>query len=192
MQSISYISIIAMISIIYALLHVIVTDIFEIFEPSKDRTLVISNISGFPYFYGIASFMFEGNAVQLDIYSQMEYSSKLFTNSLGQALLFSTGLIVMLGSLSYAAYGQYTESVILMNLKPSTMTYVVQIFYSIGILCSYCLMVTPTFKILKAIPIYNKIPDFSIGRIHHLKTLITRALVVIFCCSLAYKVPNLG
>jgi hypothetical protein len=49
--------------------------------------------------------MFEGNAVQLDIYSQMDHSSKLFTNSLGQALLFATGLIVMLGSLSYGAYG---------------------------------------------------------------------------------------
>jgi hypothetical protein len=60
---------IAMISIIYALLHVIVTDIYEIFEPTKERTLVFSNIAGLPYFYGIASFMFEGNAVQLDIYS---------------------------------------------------------------------------------------------------------------------------
>ena len=69
MQSISYISMIAMISIIYALLHVIVTDIYEIFEPTKERTLLISNIAGLPYFYGIASFMFEGNAVQLDIYS---------------------------------------------------------------------------------------------------------------------------
>ena len=79
-----------------------------------------------------------------------------------------------------------------MNLKPNLLTYVVWIFYSIGILCSYCLMVSPTFKILKTIPLYNKIPDFSIGRIRHLKTLITRALVVLFCCSLAYKVPNLG
>ena len=90
----------------------------------------------------------------------MESGQKLFTGSLSNALLFATGLIVFLGSLSYGAYGQYTESVILMNLKPSTLTYVVWIFYSIGILCSYCLMVTPTFKILKTIPWYNKIPDF--------------------------------
>jgi solute carrier family 36 (proton-coupled amino acid transporter) len=183
---------IAMLSIIYAMIHILVTDIGEIITPTKEKTLMFSNLAGLPYFYGIASFMFEGNAVQLDIYSQMEYSEKNFTASLGNALLFATGLIVLLGSLSYSAFGQYTESLILMNLKPTTLTYVVWIFYSIGILCSYCLMVTPTFKILKTIPLYSKIPDCSLGRLSHIKTLLTRALVVIFCCSLAYKIPNLG
>jgi hypothetical protein len=63
MKSISYISMIAMISIIYAMLHILVTDFFEIMYPTRDRTLLFSNMAGIPYFYGIASFMFEGNAV---------------------------------------------------------------------------------------------------------------------------------
>ena len=33
--------------------------------------------------------------------------------------------MILLGSLSCAAYGQYTNSVILLNLAPSTLTYVV-------------------------------------------------------------------
>ena len=54
---------IAMISIIYAMLHIFITDFLEIMSPTRDRTLLLSNIAGIPYFYGIASFMFEGNAV---------------------------------------------------------------------------------------------------------------------------------
>ena len=69
MKSISYISMIAMVSIVYAMVHIIITDVIEIWSPSPlDKTLYLFNFSGLPYFYGIASFMFEGNAVQLDIY----------------------------------------------------------------------------------------------------------------------------
>lgn len=63
MKSISYISMIAMVSIVYAVIHIIVTDIGEILNPTVDKTLYLINLAGLPYFYGIASFMFEGNAV---------------------------------------------------------------------------------------------------------------------------------
>ena len=68
MKYISYISLIAMASIAYALLYIIMTDIEERASPTLDKTLSMFNFSGIPYFYGIASFMFEGNAVQLEIY----------------------------------------------------------------------------------------------------------------------------
>ena len=100
--------------------------------------------------------------------------------------------MILLGSLSCAAYGQYTNSVILLNLAPSTLTYVVQVFYSLGILCSYCLMITPTFKILSSIPSYHRLPDPTCGPLPRLKSLLTRVLVVLLCCSLAYQIPNLG
>ena len=55
---------IAMVSIVYAMVHIIITDVIEIWSPSPlDKTLYLFNFSGLPYFYGIASFMFEGNAV---------------------------------------------------------------------------------------------------------------------------------
>jgi len=55
----------------------------------------------------------------------MEDNQHGFTKSLGYALSFVSVMIVILGSLSYAAYGQYTEGVILLNLKPDTWTYMV-------------------------------------------------------------------
>jgi hypothetical protein len=55
---------IAMVSIVYSMVHIIITDVIEIWSPSPlDKTLHLFNFSGLPYFYGIASFMFEGNAV---------------------------------------------------------------------------------------------------------------------------------
>lgn len=122
----------------------------------------------------------------------MEGSSQLFTRALGHALLFASCLIVFLGSLSYAAYGQYTFGVILLNLDPCFTTYFVQFLYSIGILCGYCLMITPTFKILKTFPCYNLIPDFHMFGLKRLKPRLTRLLIVLLCCSLAYNIPDLG
>lgn len=52
--------------------------------------------------------MFEGNAVSLEIYNQMEDGPRKFTRSLGYALMFTASLIIIVGSLSYSAYGQYT------------------------------------------------------------------------------------
>lgn len=63
MKSISYISLIAIISIVTALLYIILNDIDEIVHHNQDLTLKLYDFSGIPYFYGIASFMFEGNAV---------------------------------------------------------------------------------------------------------------------------------
>jgi hypothetical protein len=63
MKSISYISTIAMVSIVYAMLHIIITDSIEIYSPTIKKELFMFNLGGLPYFYGIASFMFEGNAV---------------------------------------------------------------------------------------------------------------------------------
>lgn len=48
----------------------------------------------------------------------MESSQKLYTRAMGNALLFSTSLIVLVGSLSYASYGQYVKGMILDNLNP--------------------------------------------------------------------------
>jgi amino acid permease len=192
MESVSKISLVAMISIVTAILYIIMSDIDEILNPSLDKTLTFWDFSGFPYFYGIASFMFEGNAVQLEIYGQMTDPIKNFTKALGNALLFSTGLIILLGAFSYAAYGQYTYGVILLNLEPSIVTYTVQLFYAVGILCGYCLMIIPTFKIIKHVPLYHKMPEISWRGFTHLKSTAMRLIILLLCCTMAYNIPDLG
>jgi hypothetical protein len=53
-------------------------------------------------------------------------------------------------------------------------------------------MVTPTFKILKLILAYERLPDFSVFGLKNAKIILTRATIVVLCCSLAYLVPDLG
>lgn len=72
MKHVSYISITAMFSIGLALTYIIVSDIEEINYPTHDKTLNLVNFEGIPYFFGIAMFMFEGNAISIEIYHQME------------------------------------------------------------------------------------------------------------------------
>eukprot|EP00347_Sterkiella_histriomuscorum_P009779 403339927 len=190
MKQVSYISITAIISISIALCYIILTDISEINYPSFDKTLNYVNLSGIPYFFGIAMFMFEGNVVAVEIHNQMEEAPKRFTQSLGNALAITATLILIVGTLSYSAFGQFTKSIILLNLKPSLMTYVVQIFYSIGILCSYCLQIIPTFKIMNLIPVYKNIPE---SRTYPwMKSFLTRIAVAFICCTFALVIPNLG
>lgn len=109
MKSISYISMTAMLSILVALIYVMLHDIQEIAHPTlleKETKLV--DFSGLPFFFGTALFMFEGNAVALEISYQMEDGVKKFTPAMNRALLFACSFIILIGGLSYAAYGQFT------------------------------------------------------------------------------------
>lgn len=68
MKQISYISIVAVGSICVALIYILYTDLLEISNPLFDKTYIFIDMSGIPYFFGIASFMYEGNALALEIY----------------------------------------------------------------------------------------------------------------------------
>ncbi len=83
------------------------------------------NLEGLPYFFGISLFMFEGNALALEINHQTDTPEEIFMPALQFAISLTCGLVVFLGCLSYAAYGQYTQSIILLNLKRVTLTSVV-------------------------------------------------------------------
>jgi F0F1-type ATP synthase membrane subunit a len=66
------------------------------------------NLEGLPYFFGISLFIFEGNALALEINHQTDSPDEVFMPALQFAISITCGLVVVLGSLSYAAYGQYT------------------------------------------------------------------------------------
>jgi len=105
MKNVSYISMTAMVSIIIALSYIIYSSVEEVSHPAFERELSLVRVKGIPYFFGISMFMFEGNAVTLEIYHQMEDASKNFVRSLGYALFITVAFILSIGSLAYSAYG---------------------------------------------------------------------------------------
>lgn len=68
MKELSYLSITALSSIVCALFYIMGTDLAIIMNPTTDLSLSYSNVAGLPYFFGIALFMFEGNATAMEIY----------------------------------------------------------------------------------------------------------------------------
>lgn len=107
MRHISYISIVATICIAGPLAYIVVDDILVILSPNYviDKTIKWWDPTTLPYFFGICSFMFEGNALALEIYQQSQNPEQKYTKEMGWAIGFVTLMLVSTGSLSYAAYG---------------------------------------------------------------------------------------
>jgi len=120
----------------------------------------------------------------------MDKPEKKFNYALCVALIFTASLIVGISLISYASYAQYTGSIVLLNLRPCQATYLVQLFYSIGLICSFCLQIVPTIKILQKTEVYKAIPSPSL--FPDFKNKLSRILLGALCCLMAYLVPNLG
>jgi amino acid permease len=58
-----------------------------------------------PAFFGVALFMFEGNALALEINYQTENREKVFPQALKYALLNTVLMVLIIGCFSFAAYG---------------------------------------------------------------------------------------
>ena len=179
-----------MLSITLALGYLLISDAVELANPTFDKTYTYGKFSDIPYFFGISLFLFEGNALSLEIEYQMHDGNKNFMRALGPALLITITMVVTVGALSYAAFAQYTSDLILLNLSPGVLTYIVQIFYSVGILCSYCLQIIPTYKVLRIFSLYNMIPESK--TYPFLKSAGTRISFVLFCASIGYFIPSIG
>lgn len=95
---------IAIFSILLSLIYLFITNLYEIQYPSYDKTLSWVNLAGLPYFFGTAMFMFEGNTVSIEIYHQMENNGRNYGVSLGYSLMATVSLILITGTMSYAAY----------------------------------------------------------------------------------------
>lgn len=124
MRSISFISLAAMISIFLALIYIVINDAMTFSQVENKEPLQLVNWTGVPYYFGTAMFMFEGNAVALEIYHQMENKTK-FTSSMTIAIAITVCSILTIAFFSYYCYGIKTEAVVLLNLEPNVLAFIV-------------------------------------------------------------------
>lgn len=188
MKNLALVSLVAMFSMFGALGYVYVNNFGIIMTRSEESLPTYTSFDpiGLPMFFGVAMFMYEGNAVALEIYNQMEDRQKSYPKALAGSLGFATFMIILTGGLCYSAYGNEVKDIVLLSLPRNPITAAVQIAYSLGVLCSYALQISPAFKILKMNPIYQQIPEGN------LKLFGTRFFIVVLCSTMAYQLPNLG
>lgn len=139
MKNLALLSLVAMFSMFGALGYVYVNNFGILMTRSETAIPEYSTFNpiGFPMFFGVAMFMYEGNAVALEIYNQMENRQKNYPKALIGSLSIATFLICLTGGLCYSAYGNEVKDIVLLSLPRNPITAVVQLGYSIGVLCSY-------------------------------------------------------
>ncbi|KAJ2659795.1 hypothetical protein IWW48_003310 [Coemansia sp. RSA 1200] len=123
-------------------------------DVSKLSTLGMGRVSNFnpedySLFLGTAAYTFEGYALILPIVDSMKNPEK-FSTVLSLVMAICAAVAISLGGLSYAAFGDKTEAIILLNMPSGTpMTLAVQFFYSLAIVFSFPLMMFPVIRILE-------------------------------------------
>lgn len=109
--------------------------------------IIYFNKDDWTLFIGTAIFTFEGIGLIIPIQESMRHPEK-FPKVMALVMVIITTLFVVMGAVSYAAYGSKTETVVLLNLpQDDKMVNGVQFLYSIAIMLSTPLQIFPAIRI---------------------------------------------
>jgi solute carrier family 36 (proton-coupled amino acid transporter) len=109
--------------------------------------IIYFNQDDWTLFIGTAIFTFEGIGLIIPIQESMKSPTK-FPKVMFIVMIIITTLFIVMGAVSYAAYGSKTETVVLLNLpQDNKLVNSVQLLYSLAILLSTPLQIFPAIKI---------------------------------------------
>jgi len=111
--------------------------------------IVSFNPAHWTSFIGTAIFTFEGVGLIIPIQQSMKDPSR-FPPVLAGVMIFITLIFMLIGALSYAAFGPATKTVVLSNLpQDSKFVNAVQLLYALAILLSTPLQLFPAVRIME-------------------------------------------
>ncbi|KAJ2077994.1 hypothetical protein H4R24_004788 [Coemansia sp. RSA 988] len=135
--------------ILVGLVYLLCYDLWSIYTHGPAE-VVQFNPSKFPLLVGTAAFSYEGISLVIPIVESMEKKEK-FGSVLTASLIICAGLFVFIGALSYMAFGDSVEPVVLLNLPHNSMwTLGVQLLYSLAIIMSVPLQLFPATRIIES------------------------------------------
>ena len=147
---------------------------------SSDAT----NFGGLPLFFGIAVFAFEGIGMVLPVESAMEEPER-FGGVLRKTMAFLTVTFVLIGAISYGAYGEHTEDIILFSLpQDNKLVQSVQIMYCVALFLTLPVMLYPALGIMERYSYFQTVFRSS-SKIH-------RTAIVFATAGVACAVPKFG
>ena len=150
-RDISKLSLTAIIADVFIALGLLYLGYFDIHTMAKYGVADIAhfNPQDWTLFIGTAIFTFEGVGLIIPIQESMKNPSK-FPPVLAGVMISITVLFTLMGTLSYAAFGSATKTVVLLNLpQDSIFVNVVQLLYSLAILLSTPLQLFPAIRIME-------------------------------------------
>ncbi|ORY01394.1 hypothetical protein K493DRAFT_255673 [Basidiobolus meristosporus CBS 931.73] len=123
-------------------------------DTNRLATLGLANVQmfnpkDFPLFIGTALFTFEGIGLVIPIVNAMKEPEK-FPRMMITAMAVMTVLFVSVGALSYSAFGDEIQTVVLLNMPyKHPVTESVQVFYVTAIVLTVPLMLFPVTRIIE-------------------------------------------
>ena len=151
-RNISKLGLTSLIAEVFIALGLLYLGYFDIYTMAKHGVADITNFNprDWTLFIGTAIFTFEGVGLIIPIQGSMKDPAK-FPPVLAGVMIFITVLFMLMGALSYAAFGSATKTVVLLNLpQDSKFVNAVQLLYSLAILLSTPLQLFPAIGILEA------------------------------------------
>ncbi|KAH8087705.1 amino acid transmembrane transporter [Aureococcus anophagefferens] len=154
MQNFALTNLVANALILYSLVVLAVYGTIEVVEHQPPlASLSLFNKQSFYLFVGTSAFVYEGSAalvvplqeaVRKDLQPQF---STLYVRTCGMIIV----TYIVFGALNWAAYGNWTETVLTVNLHPSPWKASVQLAYSLAVVFTFPLQLFPAIQILKSV-----------------------------------------
>mmetsp|Transcript_10616 Transcript_10616/g.25966 ORF Transcript_10616/g.25966 Transcript_10616/m.25966 type:complete len:800 (-) Transcript_10616:247-2646(-) len=174
-------AILADVIIVFGLFVIFAYDIIQI--DKVHETIQGFRFQGLPLFFGIAVFAFEGINMILPVEQSMAEPKK-FPGVLRQVFLHLTIAMVLIGALSYSAFGKDTKNPILFSLPDNDLIKSVQIMYAIALFFSVPLQMFPAFNILES---YDCFQSIFCGNLY-----LHRFVIILCVGGVASVIPNFG
>ncbi|RCH89636.1 neutral amino acid transporter [Rhizopus stolonifer] len=147
-QKLSVFALIADAFILIGLVYLYYYDFLTLALEGVGKVEWIVNPASFPMFIGTAVFTFEGVGLIIPITESMKEPKK-FPKVLSWTMLFITLLFISIGLLSYLAFGDEVQTVILLNLPVSPVVNTIQGLYAMAICLSIPLQLFPAIRIVE-------------------------------------------
>ncbi|EEY54291.1 Amino Acid/Auxin Permease (AAAP) Family [Phytophthora infestans T30-4] len=189
MRELAYVALLADFMCILGLLVVLNIDLGYM-DINHDYIEPIGVVSAIPFFFGVASYCFEGVGMVLPLENSMRNKHN-FMPILVCTVVIITSLYATFGICGYLAFGNDTDAVITLNFEGSGgLVTLVKVFLCLGLFFTYPVMLFPVFEVLQPmVACGNKLEN---PQTTQKKGIVLRAGVVLLTAVIAAGVPDFG
>ncbi|KAI8334976.1 transmembrane amino acid transporter protein-domain-containing protein [Chlamydoabsidia padenii] len=147
-QKLSAFALIADVFILLGLIYLYYYDFLTLATQGIGNVEWVINAKSFPMFIGTAVFTYEGVGLVIPITESMKEPEK-FPKVLSYTMLGITVIFLSVGFISYLAFGDQVQTVILLNLPNTAAVNTVQALYALAICLSIPLQLFPAIRIIE-------------------------------------------
>eukprot|EP00418_Pyrodinium_bahamense_P046225 CAMPEP_0179209688 /NCGR_PEP_ID=MMETSP0796-20121207/104579_1 /TAXON_ID=73915 /ORGANISM="Pyrodinium bahamense, Strain pbaha01" /LENGTH=313 /DNA_ID=CAMNT_0020914647 /DNA_START=336 /DNA_END=1277 /DNA_ORIENTATION=- len=153
---------------------------------NADR-IVIMNLQGIPYFFGVAVYCFEGVGMVMPVMNSMKDPER-FKLIWGSACVSVALLYLIFGSLGYMAFKSHVADVITTNMPKLAMTNMMKVSLCLALLFTYPIMLFPVIELVEEL--LGRTADST--QADMVKRNALRASFVLVTGIVAHLVPKFG